>query len=98
MDYIFNPILNQIITQEREKNNMTIKFNTKISLTAEQICNSKDTSVLLVTVREGAEYMNGKPTGNIDHHKYDVVLPHNYFEKITVKIKDDAIITQEQLD
>ncbi|MGN1144964.1 MAG: hypothetical protein ACI4R5_00835, partial [Acetatifactor sp.] len=61
---------------------MNTKFITNVTLTAEQICNSKDIAVLLVAVREGAEYKDGKATGNIDHYKYDVVLPCNQFEKI----------------
>ena len=63
------------------------KVLNNIIITAEQICNSKDTAVLLVSVRKGIEYANGKPTGNIDHYKYDSALPYNQFEKIPVKIK-----------
>lgn len=77
---------------------MNSKFITTVSLTAEQICNSKDVSVLLVAIREGAEYKDGKATGNIDHYKHDVVLPYNQFEKVTVKIKGVPVITQEQID
>ncbi len=77
---------------------MNTKFISNVTLTAEQICNSKDIAVLLVAVREGAEYKDGKATGNIDHYKHDAVLPCNQFEKITVKIKGAPIITQEQLE
>ena len=87
-----------IYHQESGVNNMSKKIIEKLSLVAEQICNSKDTTVILVSVREGAEYKDGKPTGNIDHYKHDVVLPFNQFEKITVKVKGAPIVTQEQID
>lgn len=74
------------------------KIINNIIITAEQICNSKDTAVLLVSVRKGIEYANGKPTGNIDHYKYDSALPYNQFEKIPVKIKGNPLVTQEQLE
>lgn len=77
---------------------MNSKFITNVTITAEQICNSKDITVLLVAVREGAEYKDGKATGVIDHFKYDAVLPSNQFEKVTVKIKGACIVTQEQLE
>ena len=77
---------------------MNTKFITSIGITAEQICHSKDTTVLLVSVREGAEFKNGKPTGVIDHHKYDVALPFFQFEKVPVKIMGAALVTQEQLE
>lgn len=77
---------------------MKTKFITSIGITAEQICNSKDTTVLLVSVREGPEFKDGKATGVIDHHKYDVVLPFFQFEKVSVKIKGAPLVTQEQLE
>ncbi len=76
---------------------MNNKLITSVILTADQICNAKDYTVILVSVREGAEYKDGKPTGNVDHYKYDVVLPFNLYEKITVKIKGAPILTQEQI-
>lgn len=71
---------------------------TKFVLTAEQICNTKDTTAILVAVRAGMEYKDGKATGNSDHYKYDVVLPANQYEKVSVKIKGDCLITPEQLE
>ena len=77
---------------------MASSLLTKVILNAEQICNSKDLSVLLVAVREGAEYKDGKPTGNIEGYKYEVVFPFAQFYKTRVKIKGAPIITQEQID
>ena len=89
----------KLITAKRESEDYKMrKIINNIIITAEQICNSKDTVVLLVSVRKGVEYVNGKPTGNTDHHKYDSALPYNQFEKITVKIKGDPLVTQEQLE
>lgn len=76
---------------------MSKKLINNLIINAEQICNSKDTSVLIVDIREGIRYENGKPTGEIDHYKYDVVLPFNQYEKITVKIKGNALLTLEQI-
>lgn len=101
LKYVFPPQTEDkeiIIHRESEENDMNNKFLTSILLNAEQICNSKDLSVLLVAVKEGAEYKDGKPTGNIDHYKHDIVLPFNQFEKITVKVKGAPIVTQEQID
>ena len=69
-----------------------------IKLNTEQLCNNKDTTVLLIAIREGVEYQDGKPTGNISHYKYDTVLPYNAYEKLTVKIAGVPLITQEQID
>ena len=96
--YHHRVLRNRIITERSEEVNMASSLLTKVILNAEQICNSKDLSVLLVAVREGAEYKDGKPTGNIDHHKHDIVLPFSQFEKITVKVKGAPIVTQEQID
>ena len=77
---------------------MNSKLLTTVTLTAEQICNSKDVSVILVSVKKGEEYKDGKPTGVIDHYKHEIALPYNQYEKITVKMKGACILTQEQLE
>lgn len=77
---------------------MASSLLTKVPLTAEQICNSKDTTVILVSVRGVPEYKDGKPTGNIDGYRYEVACPWAQLDKIKVKIKGELIVTQEQID
>lgn len=50
------------------------------------IGSSVDGTVIVTAVRPGYKYVDGKATNEIDHYKYDVVLPNNGFEKITVKV------------
>ena len=59
--------------------------------------NSADETALLLEVRKGYAYENGKATDRVDHHKYDVVIPQNKYDKITVKISGDALATNEQI-
>ncbi len=66
-------------------------------VTSKQIFNSTDETALLLTVRDGIAYENGKPTGKVDHHKYDIVIPQNKYDKITVKISGDILISNEQI-
>ena len=61
------------------------------------IGSSVDGTVIVTAVRPGKRYVDGKATDEIDHYKYDVVLPNNGFEKITVKVKGNPLITKEQL-
>lgn len=69
-----------------------------IIVTSKQIFNnSTDETALLLEVRKGFAYENGKATDKVDHHKYDVVIPQNKFDKITVKISGDALATNEQI-
>ncbi|MBD5549145.1 MAG: hypothetical protein HDQ97_17455 [Lachnospiraceae bacterium] len=69
-----------------------------IILTPKQIFNnSADETALLLEIRKGYAYENGKATDKVDHHKYDVVIPQNKFDKITVKISGDALVTNEQI-
>lgn len=59
--------------------------------------NSADETALLLKVRKGYAYENGKPTDRVDHYKYDVVIPQNQYDKITVKISGNALATNEQI-
>ena len=45
--------------------------------------------MLLISVEEAAEYLEGKKTGRVDGYKYTVVLPEMNYEKLTVKIAGD---------
>ena len=62
---------------------------------SKQIFNSTDETALLLAVRDGIAYENGKPTNKVDHHKYDIVIPQNKYDKITVKISGDALVSNE---
>lgn len=71
---------------------------TDVIINTKQIFNnSADETALLLEVRKGYAYENGKATDRVDHHKYDVVIPQNKFDKITVKISGDALATNEQI-
>lgn len=59
--------------------------------------NSADETALLLEVKKGFVYENGKATDRVDHYKYNVVIPQNKYEKITVKISGDALVTNEQI-
>lgn len=68
-----------------------------ITITSKQIFNSADETALLLAVRKGIAYENGKATDKVDHYKYDVVIPQNKYDKITVKISGDALVSNEQI-
>ncbi len=70
---------------------------TDVILDSKQITNSATASALLLEVRKGMTYEDGHATDKIDHYKYDVVLPENKYDKITVKIKGNALVTNEQI-
>ena len=48
------------------------------------------TDLMLVSVLPAYEYDNGKRTDNISGYKYEVVLPHRAYEKLSVKILGDV--------
>ena len=48
------------------------------------------TDLMLVSVLPAYEYDNGKRTDNILGYKYEVVLPHRAYEKLSVKILGDV--------
>lgn len=68
-----------------------------LTIISKQIFNSTDETALLLEIRKGVVFENGKATDKIDHYKYDVVLPQNKYEKITVKISGDALVSNEQI-
>lgn len=74
-----------------------MKPNDVIILPEQIFNNFADETALLLEVRKGYAYENGKATDKVDHHKYDVVIPPNKFDKITVKISGNALATNEQI-
>lgn len=70
----------------------------KIKLDGAAICGNSKGSVLLLSVADGYEYVDGKATSNINHQKYTVVLLDNDFEKIIIKVAgNQPVITNEQI-
>lgn len=88
-------IIIKIKTKDQEVRKM---FNIcNIILNSNQISNSTDGTAMLLDVRKGVAYKDGSKTDIVDHHKYDVVLPNNQYEKITVKISGNALVNKEQI-
>ena len=58
----------------------------KIKLDGTAICDNSKGNVLLLSVADGYEYVDGKAASNINHQKYTVVLIDNDFEKIIIKV------------
>lgn len=71
---------------------------TNIQLTSQQISGNSTGTGLLLSVSDGYEYVNGKPTDTITHIKSTVVFTDNQYEKITVKVKGNkSVLTNEQI-
>lgn len=63
----------------------------------EQIANSKE--VLITSVREVKEYVDGKRTDNILGYSYEVTAPKNKYEKFSIKVEESIpAITMQELE
>lgn len=89
--------MNSYGEQKNKKEGNIMKPNDVIILPEQIFNNFADETALLLEVRKGYAYENGKATDKVDHHKYDVVIPPNKFDKITVKISGNALATNEQI-
>lgn len=54
------------------------------------------TDLMLVAVSPAYEYDNGKRTDNICGFRYEAVLPHRAYEKLSVKILGDVRIDLQE--
>ena len=72
---------------------------TDINLNTIQVSGNADGTAFIIGIRNGYDWVDGKPTENITHVKVEAVFPTNKYEKITVKVKDLKLpITAEQLE
>jgi len=67
-----------------------------IVFTANQLLGA-DGVALLLAVRKRMLYENGKPTDKIEGYMYDIVAPQNGYQSMSIKIKGDMLITNEQI-
>lgn len=68
-----------------------------IELNPEQITGNKEASGLLIDIKPGYDYENGRKTDIQSHIKYTSVFPDNGFEKLVIKVPGTKpILTEEQ--
>lgn len=67
-----------------------------IVFTANQLLGAEGVALLLA-VRKRMLYENGKPTDKIEGYMYDIVAPQNGYQSMSIKIKGDMFITNEQI-
>lgn len=66
-----------------------------IKLTFEQVANADHG--ILIGMRPWIEYVNGEKTDKVLGTQYEVVLPKNGYEKLSVKVPGSPILTEEEI-